>query len=90
MSTSRGDTLDTARQAVLAALADLRDAATASDGQDLIEQLPFLRSVTRQVEYDTAHPITRLDTESEFTERGVHPTPAVADPLGRGRGPARQ
>jgi 5-methylcytosine-specific restriction protein A len=70
-----------ARRAVNAALAELRMASISAGGQDLIDNLTFLQAVVRQAEHDVLHAVARLDSEGEFTERGMRPTPAVADLL---------
>jgi len=71
----------TARQAVNTAMAVLRAASSSVTGQELIDQLKFLKTVSRQAEHDVLHTIARLDREGEFAERGVRPAPAVADLL---------
>jgi hypothetical protein len=69
----------TARQAVLSAL-DALDAVSGSiAGQDLIDQLPFLNLVKRRAEHTALRAVARLDSEREFTDRGVRPALAVAD-----------
>src|SRR5882672_833285 len=71
----------TARQAVNTALAVLRAESSSVTGQELIDQLKFLKTATRQCEHDALRTIARLDREGEFAERGVRPAPAVADLL---------
>src|SRR5713101_7782189 len=71
----------TAREAVDTALAVLRAESGLVSGQELIDQLMFLKMATRQCEHDALHTIARLDREGEFAERGVRPAPAVADLL---------
>src|SRR5882672_701525 len=71
----------TARLAVDAALAVLRAESGSVTGQELIDQLKFLKMVIRQCEHDALHTIARLDREGEFAERGVRAAPAVADLL---------
>ena len=70
------------REAVLSALVALRVRSGSMTGQDLIDNLTFLRLVVRQAEHDSLHTIARLDGEGEFTERRVRPSLAVADLLG--------
>jgi len=71
----------TARQAVDTALAVLRAESGLVSGQELIDQLKFLKMAARQCEHDALHTIARLDREGEFAERGVRAAPAVADLL---------
>jgi len=70
-----------ARLAVDTAMAVLRAESGSVGGQELIDQLKFLKTVIRQAEHDALHTIARLDREGEFAERGVRPAPAVADLL---------
>jgi len=70
-----------ARQAVNTAMATLRAESSSVTGQELIDQLQFLKTVIRQAEHDSLHTVARLDREGEFAERGVRPAPAVADLL---------
>ncbi len=50
-------------------------------GQELIDQLVFLKTVVRQVQHDSLAVIARLTDEGEFEARAVRPAAAVADLL---------
>ncbi|MDQ2708818.1 MAG: hypothetical protein M3Z25_14770 [Actinomycetota bacterium] len=69
------------REAVEAALVELRAESGGITGQDLVDQLTFLHSLIRQVRHDSLRTIARLSSEGEFEKRGVRPAPAVADLL---------
>ena len=48
-------------------------------GQDLFDQLLFLKTVARQAEHDMVQLVARLDDAGDFAEHGVRPAPALAD-----------
>ena len=70
-----------ADQAVFAALAASRAASASASGQVLINRLLFLKQVVRQAEHDALQAIAQLDSDGDFTDRGVRPAAGVADLL---------
>src|SRR5437588_1163146 len=62
-----------ARQALLEAWAALDLASGSVSGQDAIDQLLFLRSMNRRVDHGSLRLVAQLDSDGEFTERGVRP-----------------
>jgi len=68
----------------------LRAELSMAGGQDLVDNVKFLKSVSRQVDHDSLRSIARLDREGVFAEHGVYPAPAVADLLRCGRGEPRR
>jgi hypothetical protein len=78
-----------ARRDAVAALARLRAAGQSAGNGELLEQLEFHRRLRRELDHDTIRVVAGMRA-SGGTERGVHPAPAVADLLGRGRGPSRR
>jgi len=71
----------TARQALLEAWAALDVVSGSVSGQDAIDQLLFLRSMSRRADYGSLRIIAQLDSDGEFAERGVRPAAGVADLL---------
>ncbi|HEY9415321.1 MAG TPA: hypothetical protein VIQ30_11210, partial [Pseudonocardia sp.] len=69
------------REATTTALAELRAESGGLTGQDLIDELKFLKSLERQVQYESLRTIARLVNEGEFEKRAVRPAAAVADLL---------
>ncbi|MGQ0480026.1 MAG: hypothetical protein ACT4O0_03205, partial [Pseudonocardia sp.] len=69
------------RDAVVAALAQLRAESERLSGQDLIDQLTFLKTLHRRVQFESLRTIARLTNEGEFEKLAVRPAPAVADLL---------
>jgi hypothetical protein len=70
-----------ARDEVIAALSRLRAAEARACGQTLIDGLKFDQLIGRQLRYDTAGKVARLDREGQFAALGVRPVAAVADLL---------
>jgi 5-methylcytosine-specific restriction protein A len=73
-----------------AALARLRAAERSASNDDLLEQLKVNRRLRRQLDHSDVRIIASVKASGGFTERGVHPAPAVADLLGCGRGRSRR
>ena len=71
----------TARQALLEAWAVLDVASGSLSGQDSFDQLLFLQSMNRRSGHASLRIIAQLDSDGEFTERGVRPAAGVADLL---------
>jgi 5-methylcytosine-specific restriction protein A len=69
------------REAVTAALAELRASTARLSGQELIDHLVFLQTFLRQVRHDSLHVVARLTNEGEFEARAVRPAAGVADLL---------
>lgn len=69
------------RDAVVTALAQLRAESERLSGQDLIDQLTFLKTLHRRVQFESLRTIARLTNEGEFEKLAVRPAPAVADLL---------
>src|SRR5882724_7224880 len=71
----------TARQALLEAWVALEVVSGSVSGQDAIDQLLFLRSMSRRADYGSLRIVAQLDSDGEFAERGVRPAAGVADLL---------
>jgi len=66
---------------MMTAMAELRADAGFAAGQDLVDQMQFLKTAIRALEHDLVESVARLDREGDFAERGVRPAPAIADLL---------
>ena len=66
---------------MMTAMAELRADAGSVGGQDLIDQVLFLKTAVRALQHDMVTAVARLDREGDFAERGVRPAPAIADLL---------
>jgi 5-methylcytosine-specific restriction protein A len=79
-----------ANRNLVAALDRLRVVEQSASNGELLEQLTFRRRLHRKLDHGDVRIIADLQASGGFTERGVHPAPAVADLLGCGRGRSRR
>jgi 5-methylcytosine-specific restriction protein A len=79
-----------ASRGVAAALARLRAGEQSASNGELLEQLKVNRRLRRQLDHSDVRIIATVKASGGFTERGVHPAPAVADLVGCGRGRSRR